>query len=1802
MASAGSSAAASTAGEPMDVNGTAGAHASAGAGGLSGGAGGHASGGGGGASGGGGGTGSGGAASDSNGGGASTAKPEPPEPPDLDKNPILQQWEWNSDGSLSGRVYGKKGYKQGEAMNTSVVPEDTRYSTYVVTGSGSIYRLGEMLIKEPKEARLKGEGATAAREGRERGAAAAARVKMTATAVGTKEEKAPGDEKPAKDSKSSLPPSEPPTPTGDGSDMRSPTRERKRSLPAAAEASPAPVEDPPKKPKHPNQYTKAAAAAAAAKAAAAGGGGSSSGGGSSGSKIPGASPRSSGALSDPNRPKHPNQYTKMHAAAAAAAAAQQQQQGGSIHGDGPPRPKQPNQYTYRNMHGGAPGSGSSTGKPKQPNQYTYRNMHTDGPPRPKQPNQYTARNAERAAAAAADGGGAPASPMVPPNPNAYFLGVSRLGTEWSARLVRSDSEDLLGTYATAKAAADAVAEMHAMLVKGGGKLPAAFDPSATPLPTSRAAHPPPSPASATAPLSAAPAPAQTQPPMPPPPTPPVPQPQQPLPPSRGPQRSPAMRTPSAGSTRIRVKLEDTADSTWIASPVHGGYELVARQQNGLSSAGGAPSQPAGSVKAADSSAAVGGEAAPVPPLMPAAATSSDGAASADGALNSPTRASSRSAAHAATALLAGIYNQVAGGGVKGSEASAAGDSRHGGMWIRCETCLKWRRLFGPELVAQQALGDRWVCPPASADDPNSGCEAPQERSSHPSIDLRLNLFDDESKREKAGRELRPLRPPKQSEDVPRDVLRARLPGDGGKRPRGEGGGGPAHRAPSSGGKLSRAQQRSGQQYLSNFSLGHTSTRIAVHEDGIWRFQPAVGEQYQIEVDPEPTCPTADACRKRADVCVWSPERAAAEGINVETYLLASQKLFAVARQAKSFSSEIALHLLYSHAFDVLAATHSMATAIGVDKLLEPQAPVVATTSIVRGRNGLRVALNLTLRHLAPSISRGQPQGSSGYVRSTRSKTTTLDFTGNRGEPWSPDEEEMLLDGMRQLGKDLASIRRTLLTHRPINQIVDFFYSARGQQLKFIAMKEREAAERKAQAAAERAAGLGKLPAGMRPGSSKDDNDDSAKRKRKLLALEAAGKQPPQRSRNRAADGKLSKRFGPRVFANVSVRGAHAEVRLRLRVKRVDLRRWGEAEPEVVEPAAAEAAAIVPAGSRPVKHIAARCRVLGSGRVKLNLHLKCVGGGAGRPPRQPRPRRPKEQPVAAEDDDDDDRASEMICTWLQCDRCSKWRIVPDNTAGSEGDNLWYCEMNPDPRHNRCEVPQQPDDAVVDFSGLLGSSSSSGGKAQSAKASGASERGRGRPPGSGNGTANGKRKATPAATAKACLPAGAAAAPGGVAAAGAAGAAASGAAPGGAVAATAPPRKRSNTGAARARTKGVELKRAHPPASAFAATVAAHAAQTAKLAADPNSFVPQAVAPLFACVVMPPGGAHPAMPPPMQAASAAQVASSLGLVNAPPHAAADGQPHPPPHGLLGAPMSGPMLVSAAPPRAPAGAKRVREDGTTDGVVKVAAPRVAQSTHTLVPGNLGVSTAPQRAAPMTASAIVPSGAVPTVAPTVVKTVVAPSSKTATPSTVAPSAMPAALQQPPSTLQPPQAAAAAPTTTATQPADTSADAAGGVKSAAASLVLPPMVPAGRPAVSQPVSTWAPARSNAAPTAASVVAPAVAQVAPAAVAAALAAAAAEAPLTISTDTPASADGPPQPSTPPMPTPPQPAAAATAVLPPLPAAAMAGTATDAASAAAAAVADAAAAAAAAAAGAAGGSGSKGNPPAAGPGGRAVVPL
>ena len=103
---------------------------------------------------------------------------------------------------------------------------------------------------------------------------------------------------------------------------------------------------------------------------------------------------------------------------------------------------------------------------------------------------------------------------------------------------------------------------------------------------------------------------------------------------------------------------------------------------------------------------------------------------------------------------------------------------------------------------------------------------------------------------------------------------------------------------------------------------------------------------------------------------------------------------------------------------------------------------------------------------------------------------------------------------------------------------------------------------------------------------------------------------------------------------------------------------------------------------------------------MQLSLTCVASGEGEPSRRPaRAKRLVAERDDPEDDDDlNEDSNEMICTWLQCDRCSKWRIVPDSAAPEDETQPWYCENNVDRCHNRCSVPQQPDDAVGDFSNI------------------------------------------------------------------------------------------------------------------------------------------------------------------------------------------------------------------------------------------------------------------------------------------------------------------------------------------------------------------------------------------------------------------------------------------------------------------------------------------------------------------------
>ena len=129
---------------------------------------------------------------------------------------------------------------------------------------------------------------------------------------------------------------------------------------------------------------------------------------------------------------------------------------------------------------------------------------------------------------------------------------------------------------------------------------------------------------------------------------------------------------------------------------------------------------------------------------------------------SPTRSSSRSAAHAARESLAALANpaeaaakaaeKAAAEAAKSGGNSSDPDARHGSMWIQCSACSKWRRMPTPQQLGSSSSAmsiERWTCSLAE-DGKGTGCDAPQERSSHPTIDDRLNLLvDDGDGREKA---------------------------------------------------------------------------------------------------------------------------------------------------------------------------------------------------------------------------------------------------------------------------------------------------------------------------------------------------------------------------------------------------------------------------------------------------------------------------------------------------------------------------------------------------------------------------------------------------------------------------------------------------------------------------------------------------------------------------------------------------------------------------------------------------------------------------------------------------------------------------------------------------------------------------------------------------------------------------------------------------------------------------------------------------------------------------------------------
>ncbi|KAG7391548.1 hypothetical protein PHYPSEUDO_004618 [Phytophthora pseudosyringae] len=65
--------------------------------------------------------------------------------------------------------------------------------------------------------------------------------------------------------------------------------------------------------------------------------------------------------------------------------------------------------------------------------------------------------------------------------------------------------------------------------------------------------------------------------------------------------------------------------------------------------------------------------------------------------------------------------------------------------------------------------------------------------------------------------------------------------------------------------------------------------------------------------------------------------------------------------------------------------------------------------------------------------------------------------------------------------------------------------------------------------------------------------------------------------------------------------------------------------------------------------------------------------------------------AAAEDDDEIKPNPIATKqddWVQCDKCQKWRRLPNQVNVSELPAAWYCKMNKwDKRHNKCSAPEE-----------------------------------------------------------------------------------------------------------------------------------------------------------------------------------------------------------------------------------------------------------------------------------------------------------------------------------------------------------------------------------------------------------------------------------------------------------------------------------------------------------------------------------
>ena len=115
-------------------------------------------------------------------------------------------------------------------------------------------------------------------------------------------------------------------------------------------------------------------------------------------------------------------------------------------------------------------------------------------------------------------------------------------------------------------------------------------------------------------------------------------------------------------------------------------------------------------------------------------------------------------------------------------------------------------------------------------------------------------------------------------------------------------------------------------------------------------------------------------------------------------------------------------------------------------------------------------------------------------------------------------------------------------------------------------------------------------------------------------------------------------------------------------------------------------------------------------VRVELGVRRMGGQELRAParrRKPDDGRANRRAAAGEGDDEDEQGEEEgeeeedTSNWACCDRCGKWRRLPDGLE-YEADSLpeeWFCEMNPDGRRATCQKPEERMGREEEWDGTL-----------------------------------------------------------------------------------------------------------------------------------------------------------------------------------------------------------------------------------------------------------------------------------------------------------------------------------------------------------------------------------------------------------------------------------------------------------------------------------------------------------------------